>query len=241
MPPEALVDQGTDSANSEMTAIKSSVELVNCPFEDQSSNEPSRQAQSTAVDADLAPPKMVNQTNLVTNSSQQQNIVKSDHHDFDTKNESTEKQSNNVTLPAVQGQEDSQNLLTTKSSDTDHPSLKAPVPLLVNTATANMKRMARKRGGKQEATKKNNVCLRYEGNNSKQWDGKIISVEREWIKEATGNDDLAPGKHLTIPWPIKGGGIEEWKAIVVEESLSNKQKKESSVKKKAEGMCFITS
>ena len=61
---------------------------------------------------------MVNQdrvTNLVTNSSQQQNTVMSDHRDLDTKNESTEEQSNNVTLPAVQGQEDSQNLLTAKS------------------------------------------------------------------------------------------------------------------------------
>ena len=123
---------------------------------------------------------MVNQdrvTNLVTNSSQQHNTMKSsDHRDLDTKNESTEEQSNNVTLPAVQGQEDSQNLLTAKSSDTDHPNLKTPVPLPVNTATANMKRMARKRGGKQEATKKNNVCLTYEGNNSKQWDGKIIYI-----------------------------------------------------------------
>jgi len=115
VPPEALVDQGTDSAN---TATKSSVELVDCLFKDQSSNEPSCQAQSTEIDADLSnqvPPKMINQdrvTNLMTNSSQQQNTVKSDHDDLDTKNESTEEQSNNMTLPAVQGQEDSQNLLT---------------------------------------------------------------------------------------------------------------------------------
>ena len=49
--PEALVDQGTDSANSKITTTKSSAELADCPFEDQSSNKPSRQAQSTEVDA----------------------------------------------------------------------------------------------------------------------------------------------------------------------------------------------
>ena len=54
VPPEALVDQGTDSTNSEMTATKSSAELVDCPSEDQSSNEPLRQAQSTEVDVDLS-------------------------------------------------------------------------------------------------------------------------------------------------------------------------------------------
>ena len=152
-----------------------------------------------------------------------------------------------VIQPEIQGQENQNLLLAAKSSDTDSyndgPKLKAPAPPSTNGGTTGIKRLARKRGGKQEGTKKNNVCLRYEDNNSKHWDGKVVSVDREWIKEVTNDNDLPPGKHLTIPWPIKGGSIEQWKAVIVDESFTKKQKQEKSVGNKTIGSyvysCYI--
>jgi len=54
------------------------------------------------------------------------------------------------------------------------------------------------------------------------WKSSSYHFDKEWIKETTGDNDLASGKHLTIPWPVKGKGREELTAVATDKSLSNK-------------------
>jgi len=67
-------------------------------------------------------------------------------------------------------------------------------------------------------------------------------MDREWVEEATGNNNLTPGKHVIIPWPVKGGSVEQWKAVVVEDSSVHKQNKQRRViaRRKRKVRYFIT-
>ena len=49
------------------------------------------------------------------------------------------------------------------------------------------------------------VCVEFINNNSKQWDGKQIWLESEWIEELYSLEELTPGATLTLPWPGRGG------------------------------------
>ena len=72
------------------------------------------------------------------------------------------------------------------------------------------------------------VCVRYEGNQSKRWDGKIVKLDRAWLEEVCGQE-LLVGTAVEMPWKCKGGKTELWKGVVVsdepEEQLHHGKKK----------------
>ena len=66
--------------------------------------------------------------------------------------------------------------------------------------------------------------VRFEWNNSKQWDGKEVAVDGEWIRELYADPtELEPGKEIRLPWKGKGGTTVEWKALIVSMAASHKR------------------
>ena len=61
----------------------------------------------------------------------------------------------------------------------------------------------------------NHYCVRYEGNNSKRWDGKEIWLEATVLDELYEPTQLTYGSHVSIPWKGKGGRISYWNAVIV--------------------------
>lgn len=57
--------------------------------------------------------------------------------------------------------------------------------------------------------------VRFEGNNSKRWDGKEIWIEAEVLDELYSEAELVHGAEITMPWRSKGK-ITHWKAIFVD-------------------------
>ena len=57
------------------------------------------------------------------------------------------------------------------------------------------------------------ITLRYQGNNSKKWDGKLILQDKSYL-ESLGYVNLVPGTVVELPWKKKRGGTEFWSAIV---------------------------
>ena len=71
-----------------------------------------------------------------------------------------------------------------------------------------------------------NLCIRFEGNQSKCWGGKEALIEYDWLKEQVGATQLSPGNKVTIQWPTRGGEIQYWKGAVVnndDASISDKK------------------
>lgn len=58
--------------------------------------------------------------------------------------------------------------------------------------------------------------VKFEGNNSKRWDGKEIELQGEWLESLYSTEELTPGKKLTLPWPGKGKKVTEWNVVVVD-------------------------
>ena len=69
------------------------------------------------------------------------------------------------------------------------------------------------RGSKQSAK---NYCIHYENNESKQWDGKEVLVDKEMLEELY--TDIHPGKKVQLPWTGKKGKTTLWNAIVVDDA-----------------------
>ena len=57
--------------------------------------------------------------------------------------------------------------------------------------------------------------VKFEGNNSKKWDGREINLDGEWLESLYDPKELTSGKQLRLPWPEKG---EEkyWNAVLME-------------------------
>lgn len=49
--------------------------------------------------------------------------------------------------------------------------------------------------------------VKFEGNESKQWDGKEVELDGEWLESLYTQEELATGKSLTLPWPGKGKNV----------------------------------
>ena len=57
--------------------------------------------------------------------------------------------------------------------------------------------------------------VRFEGNNSKKWDGHDVELDGEWLESLYDVSELQiPGKQLNLPWPGKGRQIRQWNAVV---------------------------
>ena len=59
------------------------------------------------------------------------------------------------------------------------------------------------------------VSVRYEENRSKQWDGKIVKMDRAWLEAVCGSQDLLVGAAVDMPWRGKGGKTAIWKGVIV--------------------------
>ena len=57
--------------------------------------------------------------------------------------------------------------------------------------------------------------LQFKGNDSQQWDGKVIRVDAEWLEELYSQQDLFPGRVAELPWDGKDGKSVGWKGVIV--------------------------
>ena len=79
--------------------------------------------------------------------------------------------------------------------------------------------------------------LRFEGNQSKRWDGKEVLIDYDWMKEQIDATQLFLGNAINIPWPIKGGETQIWKGVVVSvDGASMGQDTATTAEKKAKGI-----
>ena len=62
-------------------------------------------------------------------------------------------------------------------------------------------------------------CVRYEGNNSRKWDGREIMLDGNWLEELYEPSQILPGMPVRLPWPKKHGGIEYWLGVIVEPAV----------------------
>lgn len=66
-------------------------------------------------------------------------------------------------------------------------------------------------------------CIRYEGNNSKRWDGKVIWIDASVLDELYDETELTNGSHVVVPWKGKGNKISHWKAVLVDPACLMRQ------------------
>lgn len=63
---------------------------------------------------------------------------------------------------------------------------------------------------------KRKYCIKYEGNGSKRWDGKKITVNSETLESLYDTKELVVGKDVVIPWPTTNGEVQNWKGVLVD-------------------------
>ena len=78
-----------------------------------------------------------------------------------------------------------------------------------------------KEAGVCQARIENKYCVRYEGNNSKRWDGREIWVDTDYFEEFFEPSVLVPGYEVVMPWQLKNS-IAYWKAVIVDPSTCSK-------------------
>ena len=61
-----------------------------------------------------------------------------------------------------------------------------------------------------------------ENNSSKRWDGKVLSLEGEWLESLYQPNKLVIGSKLKLPWSGKGGKITYWNAVGVDPNSTTK-------------------
>ena len=73
---------------------------------------------------------------------------------------------------------------------------------------------------KPASSDKPKCCIvRFEGNNSKRWDGKETWIEAEILDELYSEAGLKHGAEIMVPWRSKGK-ITHWKGIFVDQNVS---------------------
>ena len=114
------------------------------------------------------------------------------------------------------------------------------LPTLKETSTkADISKRNRttKRAKRSNTSDSKNICVRFEGNQSKRWDGKEVLIDYDWMKKQIDATQLFPGSTINIPWPIKGGETQIWKGVVVSvDGASMGQDTATTAEKKAKGI-----
>ena len=64
--------------------------------------------------------------------------------------------------------------------------------------------------------KPKHYIVRFEGNNSKRWDGKESWVEAEILDELYSEAELVHGAEIMVPWRSKGK-ITHWKGVFIDQ------------------------
>ena len=104
---------------------------------------------------------------------------------------------------SITGDSPIDDLTTVSASITQANLLQTAEAKIQDTGIANVsgkRRRANKRTNTDEATR--NICIRFEGNQSKHWDGKEVLVDYKWVKHKVDATELLPGSTVIIPWPI---------------------------------------
>ena len=84
-------------------------------------------------------------------------------------------------------------------------------------AVANIQAPPTGTSGCKETTAGRYYYIKFEGNNSKRWDGKTISLLSDQIEDIYDPSELIPGFNVTLPWPSKGSKkVTNWKGVIVE-------------------------
>ena len=79
----------------------------------------------------------------------------------------------------------------------------------VDCSTSNQAASTNPRGSKKT------YLVRFQGNNSKKWDGHDVELDGEWLESLYDVSELKnPGKQLSLPWPGKGKQIRQWNAVI---------------------------
>ena len=60
--------------------------------------------------------------------------------------------------------------------------------------------------------------VRFEGNNSKKWDGKEVWLDAEVLDELYSKNELVHGCKITVPWKSKKK-ITHWNAVFIDPSV----------------------
>ena len=82
--------------------------------------------------------------------------------------------------------------------------------------------------GCKETTAGRYYYIKFEGNNSKRWDGKIISLLSDQIEDIYDPSELVPGFNVTLPWPSKGSKkVTNWNGVIVEPTKKDEVKTSS--------------
>ena len=72
--------------------------------------------------------------------------------------------------------------------------------------------------------------IKFEGNNSKCWDGKIISLLSDQIKDIYDPSELVSGFNVTLPWPSKGSKkVTNWNRVEPTKKMEVKTSSESVI------------
>ena len=80
--------------------------------------------------------------------------------------------------------------------------------------------------------------VKFEGNQSKRWDGKQVELDGGWLESLYSQEELAPGKQLTLPWPGKGKNVTNWNVVVLEKPMKEvKKAADTGTKKKKLSKC----
>ena len=59
--------------------------------------------------------------------------------------------------------------------------------------------------------------VRFEGNNSRKWDGKEVWLDAEVLDELYSENELVHGCKITVPWKSKK--ITHWNAVFIDPSV----------------------
>lgn len=66
--------------------------------------------------------------------------------------------------------------------------------------------------------------LRFEGNDSRKWDGKEVTVEPEQLEGTYDPADIVPGAVVQVPYPGRDGEIELWKGVIMPKPVEREGK-----------------
>ncbi len=118
------------------------------------------------------------------------------------------------TLAPAHQQPPTSSLLQALASAESTTSPDALVPAVSPEGRKRQTRSGRKSGRKSYKECREYV-VRFKGNNSKQWDGKTIPVDGEWLEELHDVNDLFPGRMVELPWRGTDGKNVSWKAVLL--------------------------
>lgn len=100
----------------------------------------------------------------------------------------------------------------------DSSKSESATPELQNTVTDSgpIASKRQKRSGKSTTAKaQKEYTIKFKGNSSGRWDGKVIAVDAEWLEELYSKEELGPGRIIELPWEGNDGKTVDWRAMIV--------------------------